>query len=132
WKLVPLANVPWISGPWITTSCTRPWSTSVKSCENEMSCAVVRWPGFWNSVNSASKSKTMITHRAKLRRLAFIRRPDPAAHEPRGYNFYAFRSWRLHVGPANNVGSTGAHEKAPNLNILVRFRLIRAGSSARG
>ena len=29
----------------------------------------------------------MITQRAKLRRLAFIRRPDPAAHEPRGNVF---------------------------------------------
>ena len=37
-----------------------------------MSCAVVRCPGFWNSVNSASSKRTMITQRAKLRRLAFI------------------------------------------------------------
>jgi hypothetical protein len=29
-------------------------------------------PGFWNSVNSANSKRTMITHRAKLRRLAFI------------------------------------------------------------
>ena len=42
-----------------------------------MSCAVVRWPGFWNSVNSASSKRTMITQRAKLRRLAFI--PCPSA-----------------------------------------------------
>ena len=36
---------------------------------------VVCWPGFWNSVNSASSSRTMMTHRAKLRRLAFISCP---------------------------------------------------------
>ena len=33
--------------------------------------------GFWNSVNSASSKRTIITQRAKLRRLAFIRRPYP-------------------------------------------------------
>src|SRR5262249_1158884 len=37
-----------------------------------MPCDVVRWPGFWNRVNSASSKRTMITQRAKLRRLAFI------------------------------------------------------------
>src|SRR5437763_11848852 len=41
-----------------------------------MSVDVVRWPGFWNRVNSASSSRTMITQSAKLRRLAFIRRPS--------------------------------------------------------
>ena len=39
-----------------------------------MSCDEARWPGFWNSVNSASSSRTMMTQRAKLRRLAFIPR----------------------------------------------------------
>ena len=29
----------------MVTSRTRPLSTSVRSCENEMSCADVRWPG---------------------------------------------------------------------------------------
>ena len=37
-----------------------------------MSCEEARWPGFWNSVNSASNSRTMMTQSAKLRRLAFI------------------------------------------------------------
>ena len=32
--------------------------------------------GFWNSVNSASSSSTMMTQSAKLRRLAFILRPS--------------------------------------------------------
>ena len=47
----------------------------VESCENEISCVAVRWPGFWNSVNRASRSRTMMTQSAKLRRLAFIRCP---------------------------------------------------------
>src|SRR6266568_7311179 len=65
-----------MSGPWITTSRTWPWSTSVKSCENEMSCEDARWPGFWKSVNNANSSKTIMTQRAKFRRLAFIDLPS--------------------------------------------------------
>src|ERR1700704_539370 len=60
----------------MTTSRTWFWSTSLKSCENEMSCEDARWPGFWKSVNRANNSKTIITQRAKLRRLAFIDLPS--------------------------------------------------------
>src|SRR3954466_15738344 len=74
-----------ISGPWITTSRTLPRSTSLRSWEKAMSCEEARCPGFWKSVNNANSSKTMMTQRAKLRRLAFIdlpswsrgSRPDP-------------------------------------------------------
>src|SRR5208283_2694366 len=45
-------------------------------CENDMSWVTDRWPGFWNTVNSASNNRTMITQRAKLRKLAFIQRPS--------------------------------------------------------
>src|SRR4051794_26604468 len=41
-----------------------------------MSWDAVRWLGFWNSVNSASSSRTIMTQRAKLRRFAFIQRPS--------------------------------------------------------
>src|SRR3977135_1132845 len=41
-----------------------------------MSCEDARWPGFWKSVNSANNSKTIMTQRAKLRRLAFIDLPS--------------------------------------------------------
>src|ERR1700749_672549 len=41
-----------------------------------MSCDELRGPGFWNSVNNANNNRTMITHRAKLRRLAFIDLPS--------------------------------------------------------
>src|SRR5215831_11963851 len=41
-----------------------------------MSCEDTRWPGFWNSVNSANSNRTMMTQRAKLRRLAFIDLPS--------------------------------------------------------
>src|SRR5258705_1489913 len=49
-----------------------------------MSWEVVRCPGFWNRVNSASSSRTMITQRAKLRKLAFIPCPSwlPQAPQP--------------------------------------------------
>ena len=35
-------QVPWISGPWITTSRTVFLSTSLNSCENEISCEDAR------------------------------------------------------------------------------------------
>src|SRR4029078_11487286 len=41
-----------------------------------MSCEGARCPGFWNSVKSASSNRTMMTQRAKLRRLAFIDLPS--------------------------------------------------------
>src|ERR1700712_2178969 len=41
-----------------------------------MSCEEARCPGFWKSVNKANNSKTIITQRAKLRRLAFIDLPS--------------------------------------------------------
>jgi hypothetical protein len=37
-----------------------------------MSLDAVRCPGFWNNVNNARRRRTMITQRAKLRKLAFI------------------------------------------------------------
>src|SRR5580692_8130397 len=60
----------------MTTSRTWPWSTSLSNCENEMSWEEARWPGFWNSVNNAKSNRTMMTQRAKLRRLAFIDFPS--------------------------------------------------------
>ncbi len=33
----------------MTTSRTLPWSTSLSSWENEISCVTDRWPGFWNT-----------------------------------------------------------------------------------
>ena len=53
-----------------------------------MSCEEARWPGFWNSVNSANSSKTIMTQRAKLRRLAFIDLPS----WPRGSRPYVLGS----------------------------------------
>src|SRR3954453_6968966 len=41
-----------------------------------MSCDDARCPGFWKSVNNASSNRTMMTQRAKLRRLAFIDLPS--------------------------------------------------------
>src|SRR5215212_325600 len=37
-----------------------------------MSLPPERWPGFWNRVTSASTSRKMTTHRAKLRKFGFI------------------------------------------------------------
>ncbi len=88
-----------------------------------MSCAVVRCPGFWNSVNSASSSRTIITQRAKLRRLAFIRRPYPPRSGAAAITLYAENSWQLHVCPAHNVGTARPRlERARISYILARFR----------
>ena len=37
-----------------------------------MSLPPDRCPGFWNSVTSASTSRKMMTHKAKLRKFGFI------------------------------------------------------------
>src|SRR4029078_810951 len=101
------------------------------NCENEMSCAVVRCPGFWKSVNSASSNRTMITQSAKFRRLAFITRPDAAARVQRGNKHYASGSWRL-SDSQTNVGSARPHEKALSLNILTSFDSFAPARSALG
>src|SRR5882724_7892465 len=49
------------------------FSTSLKSCEKEISVDCVRWPPpFWRTVNKASSSRTIMTQSAKFRRLAFM------------------------------------------------------------
>ena len=50
-----------------------------------------RWPGFWNTVNSASNNRTMIIQRAKLRKLrdlAFIFGLVPVVQAPAEAAFY--------------------------------------------
>ena len=75
---------------------------------------VVRCPGFWNSVNSASSNRTMITQRAKLRRLAFIRRPYRRVGRC-GHRLMAeFRGDFTSI-PVHNVGTVGRMGKGPNL-----------------
>src|SRR5258707_9429173 len=88
----------------MVTSRTLPASTSVSNVEKVISDDVVRCVGFWNSVNNANSNRTMITQRAKLRRLAFIWRPSWPP-DPPTVTLYAGNSWRLHVHPPDcNVG----------------------------
>src|SRR3974390_2865746 len=70
-----------------------------------MSCALVRCPGFWKSVNNANSNRTMITQRAKLRRLAFIRRPYPPRGTGAAPKLYGQTLWRRHGLVLPNVGS---------------------------
>src|SRR5215470_6060780 len=63
-----------------------------------MSCDVVRWPGFWNRVNSARSKRTMITQRAKLRRLAFIPCPSPPGGVPQPFHAANYRPIHDHFG----------------------------------
>src|SRR5436190_8015790 len=109
----------------MTTERTLPASTSVSSWEKVMSVDAGRCPGFWNSVNSASSNRTIITHRAKLRRLAFIWRPSWPPGPPT-VTLYAGNSWRLHVHPPDcNVGGRYRPAKGTGgiKTILPQFRL---------
>src|SRR5437763_13040431 len=62
-----------------------------------MSCEDARWPGFWKSVNSANSNRTMMTQRAKFRRLAFIELP----------------SWSRGSRPYSLAVNPGSHEGFP-------------------
>src|ERR1700676_1892950 len=90
-----------------------------------MSCEDARWPGFWKSVNSANNSKTIMTQRAKLRRLAFIDLPSWS----RGSRPYSFGSvlWagtrilgRLHY----NLGAAPVAAKGTTQDYLTHVSAI--------
>src|SRR6476620_6002656 len=105
----------------MTTSRTLFASTSVNSCENEMSCEDARWPGFWKSVNSANNSKTIMTQRAKFRRLAFIDLPSwSRGSRPLFYpRASACRNPQTYPRPtAYNLGAAGVDAKGTTQDYL--------------
>src|SRR3954453_11903862 len=77
-----------------------------------MSCEEARCPGFWKSVNNANSSKTIMTQRAKLRRLAFIDLPS-WSRGSRPYVLWAGRrqclgglQYNLGAAPVDAKGTT--------------------------
>ena len=72
-------------------------------------------------MNRASSNRTMITQRAKLRRLAFIERSLPAAPTRGGVSFLPGPGGEFASVPFTNVGSAGPHGKGPKSDILARF-----------
>src|SRR5437016_2618191 len=92
-----------------------------------MSCEEARWPGFWNSVNNANNSKTIITQRAKLRRLAFIDLPSWS----RGSRPYVLGAGtrealgRLHY----NLGAAPVDAKGTAQDYLAHLRAVAAQNS---
>src|SRR5690242_6471273 len=100
-----------------------------------MSWEAVRWPGFWNKANSASRSRTVMTQRAKLRRLAFIPCPYGPARRARALQGDAPAPWRLSVRPDDNVGTVTNPANGRRLldtGILPRLAGARAADSALG
>ena len=99
-----------------------------------MSCAEGRCPGVLNSVKSASSNRTMITQRAKLRRLVFIRTSLTTAAPCRGPLSAICRGLAYRPTPAN-VGAEHAPAKGKGRNsgilapfpnsALLRWRWLR-------
>src|SRR5271154_7312811 len=91
-----------------------------------MSCEDARWPGFWKSVNNASNSKTIMTQRAKLRRLAFIDFPSWS----RGSRPYVLRTypWVTTSNPPvdhiSNLGAARLAAKGTTQDYLTYFSAI--------
>src|SRR3984957_9227058 len=92
-----------------------------------MSCEDARWPGFWKSVNNANSSRTIMTQRAKLRRLAFIDLPSWS----RGSRPYVL----VRGSPrstAYNLGATPVAAKGTTPDYLTYFSAIPAQIMALG